>query len=176
MRSGLGAPWRPPVTDHVKRAMNDPGDPVEALTRLELYFSVRHINKALRMFGDLFNHDYDRAAIFLTVAEISLRAIFHRIALDPGLPATGTLHLDINDIGVTALAVSELTGIPRETVRRKLKTLIAAGHLAMATKTKTIYLPIEVMIHDRLAEIFTGHVKDVGQLVRAVAYYQRDPV
>jgi hypothetical protein len=156
--------------------MNDPGDPLEALTRLELYFSVRHINKALRAFGDLFNHDYDRVAIFMTVAEIGLRAIFHRIALDPNAPVGGKVQMDIHDVGVSALAVSELTGIPRETVRRKLKILIAEGHLAIATKSKTIYLPIEAMTRTRIAEIFTGHVKDVGQLVRAVAYYQRDPV
>jgi DNA-binding IclR family transcriptional regulator len=75
---------------------------------------------------------------------------------------------------MTALSIGELTGIPRETVRRKVKTLIDGGYLAISPKDKNIYLPASTITSDEVVEIFGFHVRDVGQLVRSVSYYQRD--
>ncbi len=141
-----------------------------------MYFSVRHVNKALKIFGEIFDHDYDKVAIFLTVAEVCLQAIFHRVALDPARVDAKQLYADVDAVGMTALGISELTGIPRETVRRKVKALIDHGHLALSPKSKNVYLSIGVVTKERFVEAFSTHVKDVGQLVRAVAYYQRDPM
>ncbi len=149
---------------------------IKTLTRLELYFSVRHVNKAMRTFAQLFNYDYETAAIFLTVFEACLQAIFHVVALDPGHIDVENVYREINSIGLTALTIGEQTGIPRETVRRKLKALIESGHLATAETSKNIYLPASTLNRPEFAEIFEGHIRDVAQLVRTVAYYQRDPV
>jgi hypothetical protein len=149
---------------------------LQVLTRLELYFSVRHVNKTMKFFGELFNHDYDSVAIFLTVAEVCLQAIFHLVALDPDDVNIEQLYADINAVGMTALSIGELTGIPRETVRRKLKTLTDGGYLAISARNKNFYLPTSTITSERFTDIFGAHVKDVGQLVRAVAYYQRNPV
>ena len=147
---------------------------LEILTRLELYFSVRHITKAMKLFGDLFDHDYDTVAIFLTVTEVCLRAIFHLVALDPKQVDIEQLYADLNAVGMTALSIGELTGIPRETVRRKVKMLVDGGYLAISPKDKNIYLPASTITSDEVVEIFGFHVRDVGQLVRSVSYYQRD--
>jgi hypothetical protein len=154
--------------------MNENPTPLAILTRLELYFSIRHITKAMKLFGELFDHDYDTVAIFLTVAEVCLRAIFHLVALDPQEVDIEKLYGDLNAVGMTALSIGELTGIPRETVRRKVKTLIDGGYLAISQKEKNIYLPASTITSDELVEIFGFHVRDVGQLVRSVSYYQRD--
>ena len=156
--------------------MNDQPSPLKVLTRLELYFSVRHVNKAMRAFGQLFDYDYEVVAIFLTVAEVCLQAIFHLVALDPDQVDIEKLYEDINAVGMTALSIGEQTGIPRETVRRKLKTLIDGGFLEVSPKSKNIYLPSSTITSDRFVDIFGVHVRDVGQLVRSVAYYQRDPI
>lgn len=156
--------------------MTDPTSPLKVLTRLELYFSVRHINKALRLFGPLFDYDYDMLAIFLAVAEVCLQAIFHLVAVDPEQVDIDKLYADINAVGMTALSIGEQTGIPRETVRRKLKTLIDDGYLAQSAKNKNIYLPTSTITDARFIDIFGVHVQDIGQLVRTVAYYQRDPI
>jgi hypothetical protein len=158
-----------------KQVMIEHAPQIKVLTRLELYFSVRHINKALRLFADLFDHDYDTLAIFLTVAEVCLQAIFHLVALDPDQVDLEQLYADVNAVGMTALAVGELTGIPRETVRRKLKSLIDEGYLAVSPKNRNIYLPPTTIMSDRFVEIFGAHIRDIGQLVRSVSYYQRDP-
>jgi hypothetical protein len=156
--------------------MSEHAPQIKVITRLELYFSIRHINKALRLFADLFDHDYDTLAIFLTVAEVCLQAIFHIVALDPEQVDLEQLYADVNAVGMTALSVGELTGIPRETVRRKLKTLVDGGYLAISPKSRNIFLPPATIMSDRFIEIFGIHIRDIGQLVRSVAYYQRDPV
>ena len=153
--------------------MNENGTPLEILTRLDLYFSVRHITKTMRLFGDLFDHDYDTVAIFLVVTEVCLRAIFHLVALDPTKADIEQLYGNLNAVGVSALSIGELTGIPRETVRRKVKTLVDGGYLAVSPKERNVYLPASTINSERVAEIFGFHVRDVGQLVRSVSYYQR---
>jgi hypothetical protein len=153
--------------------MNENSTPLEILTRLDLYFSVRHITKAMRLFGDLFDHDYDTVAIFLVVTEVCFRAIFHLVALDPAKIDIEHLYDNLNVVGVTALSIGELTGIPRETVRRKVKTLVDGGYLAISPKERNIYLPASTISNEKVAEIFGFHVRDVGQLVRSVSYYQR---
>jgi hypothetical protein len=156
--------------------MSDSPPALQVLTRLELYFSVRHTNRAMRLFGQVFNNDYDTVAIFLTVAEACLQAIFHLAAVDPGNIDLEQLYTDVNSSGMTALGIAELTGIPRETVRRKLNQLILNGHLAISEKNKHIYLPVAVVISETFFDIFTSYVKDIGQLVRTVAFYQREPL
>jgi hypothetical protein len=154
--------------------MNDSPTSLNVLTRLELYFSIRHVIKAMKLFGKLFDHDYDMVAIFLTVAEASLRAIFHLVALDPKEIDVEKLYADLNAVGMTALSIGELTGIPRETVRRKVRALIDRGYLAVSQKEKNIYLPASTITSLEVMEIFGFHLNDVGQLVRSVSYYQRD--
>jgi hypothetical protein len=156
--------------------MTEPNPPLHVLTRLELFFSIRHINRAMRLFGSLFEHDYEMVVIFLTVAEVSLQAIFHLVALDPEHVDMEKLYDDINAVGVTALSIGEQTSIPRETVRRKLKTLIDGGFLAVSAKTKHIYLPTSTLTSERFRDLFGVHVRDIAQLVRTIAYYQRDPL
>jgi CRP-like cAMP-binding protein len=154
--------------------MNEHAPALQTLTRLELYFSIRHINKVMKTFGEVFDHDYETVAIFLCVAEVCLQAIFHLVALDPNEVNAQQLYNDINAVGMTAFGVGERTGIPRETVRRKIKNLIDKGYLAMSGKNKNIYLPTSTLLSERFLELFAGHIKDVGQMVRAIAYYQRD--
>jgi hypothetical protein len=153
--------------------MNQTPTPLAILTRLELYFSVRHITKTMKLFGDLFDHDYDTVAIFLTVAEVCLRSVFHLVAVDPDDVDADKLFADLNTVGMTALSIGQLTGIPRETVRRKVKTLVDGGYLAISQKDKNICLSASTLMSNGLAEIFDFHVRDVGQLVRSVSYYQR---
>jgi hypothetical protein len=156
--------------------MSDSPPALQILTRLELYFSIRHTNRAMRLFGQVFDNDYDTVAIFLTVAEVCLQAIFHLVAVAPGDIDLEQLYADVNSAGMTALSIAEITGIPRETTRRKLNQLIANGHLAIAEKGKHIYLPLSVVMNDQFFDIFTAYVKDIGQLVRTVTFYQRDPL
>jgi hypothetical protein len=158
---------------HSATRMNDETHSIQILTRLELYFSIRHVNKAMKLFGPLFDHDYEMVAIFLTVAEVCLQALFHVVAQDPEAIDMEALYADANVVGMTALSIGEQTSIPRETVRRKLKLLTDGGFLAVSPRNKNIFLPTSTITSDRFLDLFEAHVKDISQLVRAVSYYQR---
>lgn len=148
--------------------------PIAVLRRLELYFSVRHMLRAMRQFSELFEHDYDLVMIFLSVAEAGLQAVFHLAAVNAEEIEFEAIYDALETSGLTIMGIGESTSIPRETVRRKVRRLIDMGYLGIRDKDKTVYLPESAINNPKVLEILNYHVKDVGSLVKTIHFYSRD--
>jgi hypothetical protein len=154
--------------------MNAAAPQVEVLTRLELYFSMRHTLRTMRQFAEVFEHDYDLAMIFLTVVEVGLQAIFHLAAVNAQTVDIDAIYKELSATGLSVMSIGESTGIPRETVRRKVRRLVDLGYLAIREKDKAIYVPASTITEPRMLEILTLHVAEVGALVRTIRFYSKD--
>ncbi len=144
---------------------------LDILKRLEIYFSLRQLNKAMRRFSDIFEHDYDTAVIFLTVAEAAFRSTVHLVATEEGFEQFERIYMDEAANGLTLLNIGEASGIPRETVRRKVKWLVERGYLATFKDSKNIYLPLSTIGDSRFVDIFSSLSADVVQLVKTIQFY-----
>ena len=151
--------------------MNDSNAATEVLTRLELYFSIRQMNRVLRQYHDVLNNDYDMVAIFLIVAEVGFRSIVHLAAEESDYARMVQIYMEEGSLGISMMSIGESSGIPRETVRRKVKWLTDEGYLAIIAGSKNIYLPLSTVTDSRLIDIFTTHTREVVQLVRTIQLY-----
>jgi hypothetical protein len=155
--------------------MTKSGSPqIEVLTRLELYFSMRHTLRTMRQFAELFEHDYDLAMIFLTVVEVGLQAVFHLAAVNAQAVDIAGLYKELTASGLSIMNIGESTGIPRETVRRKVRRLIEMGYLDVREKDNNVYVPASTITKPRMLEILSFHVAEVGTLVRTIRFYSKD--
>jgi hypothetical protein len=154
--------------------MSRPPPEIEILTKLELYFSTRHTARAIRMFGEVLDYDYDSVAIFLSVAEICFQAAFHLAPVGYGPADIERIYSQIAMSGLSVLTIGEITGIPRETVRRKVKKLVDDSFLAVSDTTKNVYLPASVVMSDRLVGRFKAHMNETAQLVKTFSFYQKE--
>jgi hypothetical protein len=146
---------------------------LEILTRLELYFSVRHTARTMRLFAEVMDYDYDCVVIFLSVAEVCFQAAFHLAPIDPGPRDIEQLYSQVASSGLSIMTIAEITGIPRETARRKVKKLLDDKYLAVSDQTKNIYLPISVVMSPKFFDRFKSHMSEASQLVRSITYYQK---
>jgi hypothetical protein len=159
--------------------VNEPGKrpsadaKLEILTRLDLYFSVRHTARTMRLFAEILDYDYDCVVIFLSVAEVCFQAAFHLAPIDVGPRDIENLYSQFASSGLSVMTIAEITGIPRETVRRKVKKLVDDGHLAISQHTKNVYLPASVVLSTKFFDRFRSHVDEAAQLVKSIAYYQK---
>ncbi len=159
--------------DTPRPKLSKPPAELEILTRLDLYFSVRHTARTFRMFGEIFDHDYDKVAIFLSVAEVCFQSAFHLAPIENSPVDIERVYSEVATSGLSIMTIGEITGIPRETVRRKVKSLVDDKHLAANTDTNTIYLPASVVISQRFLPIFNSHLADAAQFVKAVKFYHK---
>lgn len=144
------------------------------LSRLGLYFTVRHTARSMRTFADAFERDYDCVAVFLTVAETCLQAVFHLAPAEPAEDGLESAYLDHARSGLPLIAISELTGIPRETVRRKVRKLVDMGFLAACADGR-VYLPPSIFAGGDMARRFAVQLAETDQLVRAISFYEARP-
>jgi len=143
----------------------------DVLSRVDLYFSVRHLTRALGRFAEVFERDYDTVMIFLVVVEAAFRATFHLAALEEGGQEFRRLYEELGSEGVSLLQIGEASGIARETVRRKVKRLLELKYLATNLKNKNIYLPISTVTRPEFAEIFRAHIADIEQFMKSTQFY-----
>jgi hypothetical protein len=153
--------------------MPGPDDKIEILTRLELYFSVRHTARTMRLFAEALDDDYDCVAIFLSVAEVCFQAAFHLAPIGVGPRDIEKLYSQFASSGLSVMTIAEITGIPRETARRKIKKLVDDRHLAISEQTKNVYLPVSVVLSTKFFDRFQSHMGEASQLVKTITYYQK---
>jgi hypothetical protein len=144
-----------------------------ALTRFELYFSIRQFTRTMRRFAELFDYDYDMVIIFFIVAESCFQAIIPLggAAADPD--SLERAYTDSMSLGMSVFNIGEACGIPRETVRRKIKTLIDLGYLGTLEKTKSVYVPMSALLDERMLSAFRSYSADIDQFVKTVQYYSK---
>jgi hypothetical protein len=143
------------------------------LTRLELYFSLRLITRTMRRFAELLEHDYDTLMIFLVVLESCFQAVIAFGGSDAEAESIERAYEESTSLGTSAVSIGEVTGIPRETVRRKLKTLSDHGLLTTSPKSKNIYVPISVLLEPNMLETVRAYAADADQFFKTVQFYSK---
>lgn len=151
--------------------MSEDAADLRVLTRLELYFSTRHTLRTMRLFADLFGNDYDLVMIFLAVAEVGLQAVFHLAAINPETVEIQDLYEKLSATGLSIFSIAEATGIPRETVRRKVHQLISKGFLGIRDKDKNVCLPASTLSDPDMLAIMNLYATEIATLVRTIQYY-----
>jgi hypothetical protein len=90
---------------------------------------IEGLLRIMRAAGDTYGHDYEAILIYWSVVIASVGRILRSddltLLMENGGPLPEEAHHP-----VSARAIAEATGLPRETVRRKIAVLVAAGHLA----------------------------------------------
>jgi hypothetical protein len=153
--------------------MTDETSGLAVLTRLELYFSIRQLTRTMRRFAELLNFDYDTVMIFFIVAESCFQSIIPLGGAAADAASVERAYLDSLSLGLSILNIGEASGIPRETVRRKVKTLIDRGLLATLDKGRGIYVPLSALLERDVLAAFERYASDVEQLVNTVQFYGR---
>ncbi len=85
--------------------------------------------RMMRAAGDTYGHDYEAILIYWSVVVASVGRYLRSDDLITLIESGGPLPEEEHH-PISARAIAEATGLPRETVRRKIATLVADGHLA----------------------------------------------
>ena len=149
----------------------NPKADLAVLTRLELYFSLRLVTRTMRRFAELLDHDYDMLMIFFIVVESCLQAIIVFGGANADFATMEKGYMESVSLGLSALTIGETTGIPRETVRRKIKTLVDLGLLATSDKNRTVYVPLTTLVREDIFEMIRTYTSDTEQLINTARFY-----
>jgi len=127
----------------------------------------------MRRFAELLDHDYDMLMIFFIVVEACLQSIIVFGGANADFATMEKGYMETVSLGLSALTIGETTGIPRETVRRKLKTLIDLGLLATSDKNRNVYVPLSTLAREDILEIIKTYTSDTEQLVNTARFYSK---
>lgn len=111
------------------QTLPDPGPSVRdhPQSRVIAHFVTEFILRTAEGVSEVFEHDYEAAILFLTISTRNSEKAMN----DPKLREKyGSYRVDIppqDALLVSRMALSRATGLPRETVRRKVAKLIAKG-------------------------------------------------
>src|ERR1700744_2374594 len=102
--------------------------------------------RVMRAAGDTYGHDYEAILIYWSVVVASVGRYLRnddqaKLISGGGGPLPEDAHHP-----VSARAIAEATGLPRETVRRKIAVMVAQGHLAPDSRG---VLPFPPLIEQR---------------------------
>ena len=97
--------------------------------------------RIMRVAGDTYGHDYEAVLIYWSVALASIGRFLRNDDLTALIENRGPLPEDAHH-PVSARAIAEATGLPRETVRRKIAALVASGHLAQDSRGVRTFPPL----------------------------------
>ncbi len=146
---------------------------IVTITKLELYFAVRQFTRTMRRFAELLEFDYDMVMIFFVVVESCFQSIIPLGGTTADRAALEKAYLDSISIGLPLLTIGEASGIPRETVRRKVKRLTELNYLATLPHNKNIYVPLSTLLDKAVVDAFANYAVDIDQLVKSLQYYSR---
>lgn len=89
--------------------------------------------RVMRAAGDTYGHDYEAILIYWSVVVASVGRYLRSEDLITLIEGGGPLPAEEHH-PISARAIAEATGLPRETVRRKIAILVADGHLAQDSR------------------------------------------
>src|SRR5665213_3386650 len=93
------------------------------------FYSVEYLLRTLRNLGPAFDFDYERMIIALSVTMGNVQHLVNTPEQLAAYPDLATVIPAELQRPVTRLAITRATGLPRETVRRKVANLVEAGVL-----------------------------------------------
>jgi hypothetical protein len=103
--------------------------------------AVDGLLRILRAAGETYGNDYEATIIYWSVALASVGRFMRSDDLPLLIESEAPLPEDAHHL-VSARAIAEATGLPRETVRRKIAHLVAEGHLVQEAKGVRTFSPL----------------------------------
>lgn len=127
--------------------------------------------RVMRSAGDTYGHDYEAVLIYWSVVVASVGRLLRnddqiRLIESGGAPLPEEDHHP-----VSARAIAEATGLPRETVRRKIAALVADGHLAQDSRgVRTRPGLLDQRDNGHFVSVAAREVKRMAQAIDSVAH------
>ncbi|HZP98995.1 MAG TPA: hypothetical protein VFB13_05615 [Reyranella sp.] len=146
-------------------------------TRIFLYLLFAMVQRIDGQRREVFGGDLDLASILHAVSESTIEGLMR----DPDWRGR---HGDLSKVvgatgqrGINTLSISQATGIPRETARRKIKKLIAMGALTDTGRNEFILTPgylQRVMTPQRFDKLMADTVRFFNEALAAGVYTWSD--
>jgi len=130
-------------------------------------YSMEYLLRTLRNLGPVFNFDYERMIIALSVTMGNVQHLVNSPELAGPYADLSTIIPAELQRPVTRLAITRATGLPRETVRRKVASLIEAGVLMKDERGGVRLTPGALTAEPMLGAVEQNDA-DVRRLVRLV--------
>ena len=118
--------------------------------------------------GSIFDYDYERMIISMVIANGNIQHLMNtpeKLASFTSLDAIIPPELQRP---VTRSAIARATGLPRETVRRKVAAMVALGLLTTDARGGLRLAP-GIFAREEIAELFAKNEANVRRLVRQVS-------
>jgi hypothetical protein len=128
---------------------------------------MEYLLRTLRNLGPIFAFDYERMIIALTVTMGNVQHLISSAELAGTLSDLSTIIPAELQRPVTRLAITRATGLPRETVRRKVAKLIEAGVLIKDERGGVRITP-GLLTSGPIREAVGQNESDLRRLVRLV--------
>ena len=131
--------------------------------------------RVMRAAGDTYGHDYEAILIYWSVVVASVGRFLRnddqiKLIENDGRPMPEDEHHP-----VSARAIAEATGLPRETVRRKIAALVADGYLAQDSRgVRTRPGLLDQRGNDQMFAAAAREVKRMAQTIDSMAHMSRD--
>jgi predicted transcriptional regulator len=132
--------------------------------RLFAHLLVNFLHRTDRERREMYNGDLDLAAVGETVGLVAVEPEARKPEFREKFGGYDTVIGLERQQGVNALSVASATGIPRETVRRKLKLLLERGVIAEKTRGSYVFKPGFIQQDDNQERIERG-MRDTLQLM-----------
>jgi hypothetical protein len=122
-------PRRVPAAGLVPAELPDPGPSVRdhRSSRVIAHFVVEFILRSAESVAASFDYDYEEALIFLTISNRNSEKAMNDAKLRELYGSYTSTIPDEHVLVISRLALARATGLPRETVRRKVAKLIQRG-------------------------------------------------
>ena len=127
--------------------------------------------RVMRAAGDTYGHDYEAILIYWSVVVASVGRLLRnddqiKLIENDGRPLPEDEHHP-----VSARAIAEATGLPRETVRRKIAALVADGYLAQDSRgVRTRPGLLDQRGNNHFVSVAAREVKRMAQTIDTMAH------
>ena len=129
--------------------------------------------RVMRAAGDTYGHDYEAILIYWSVIVASVGRYLRnddqtKLIESGGAPLPPEEHHSIS-----ARAIAEATGLPRETVRRKIAALVADGYLAQDSRgVRTLPGLLDQRGNSAYVSLASREVKRMAQAMETMLHLQ----
>jgi hypothetical protein len=137
-------------------------------SRAIAYHSAEYVLRYMSDIGSIFGHEYDKMMIYLVIATSGIQNIVHAPEKFAPYWSTNTTIPAEMQHPVTRSAIARATGLPRETVRRKVAAMLDSDLLTIDPRGGLRLTP-GILAHTRIARLLVKNEANVRRLVRQVS-------
>jgi hypothetical protein len=133
--------------------------------------------RIMRAAGDTYGHDYEAILIYWSVLVASVGRYLRNDDQTKLIEIDGAPLPEEEHHPVSARAIAEATGLPRETVRRKIAVLVAEGYLAQDSRgVRTRPGLLDQRGNDQVFATATREVRRMAQAIESMAQISRSTI